>query len=439
MRWDLYCHVIDNHGDLGVCWRLATDLAGRGDRVRLFVDDATALSWMAPQGCVGVRVMPFDADADADADAGADVDAGLGEARGHVAAGTAVDVIVEAFGCDPPPARIAGLGAAQVHSGRPVWINLEYLSAEAYVERSHGLRSPQRDGSLKWFFYPGFTAATGGLLRNACVAVSPRHDGSNASAHPAAGDDPTGRVAFREGSDAAAETRAEASPDSALDCAPAAARSALAALAAALGLDPDGPERWVSLFCYADPAPPLAGWLADLAAMSAHDARPTRVLLTPGAAQALAAALTPGQIPPGVQLNPLPWLAQPDYDTLLRACAFNAVRGEDSLVQAIWAGRPWLWHIYPQDDGAHRAKLDAMLQRLLAADPALAAGPLGRALPQLAHAWNGLGATWPGLPTGELWDDWGRLCSAWRAQLAAQTDLATQLRAFAAQRLPRHR
>ena len=28
----------------------------------------------------------------------------------------------------------------------PVWINLEYLSAEPYVERSHGLPSPQLDG-----------------------------------------------------------------------------------------------------------------------------------------------------------------------------------------------------------------------------------------------------------------------------------------------------
>jgi hypothetical protein len=46
-----------------------------------------------------------------------------------------------------------------------VWINLEYLSAEDYVERSHRLRSPQRCGLDKWFFYPGFTPATGGLLR----------------------------------------------------------------------------------------------------------------------------------------------------------------------------------------------------------------------------------------------------------------------------------
>ena len=72
------------------------------------------------------------------------------------------DVVVEAFGCDPPETFVARMAAA---ARAPVWVNLEYLSAEDYVERSHRLRSPQRCGLDKWFFYPGFTPATGGLLR----------------------------------------------------------------------------------------------------------------------------------------------------------------------------------------------------------------------------------------------------------------------------------
>ena len=59
-------------------------------------------------------------------------------------------------------------GVADGHAP-PVWINLEYMSAEAYVERFHRLPSPIMSGPLsgqtKWFFYPGFTPATGGLLR----------------------------------------------------------------------------------------------------------------------------------------------------------------------------------------------------------------------------------------------------------------------------------
>ncbi|MEZ7815989.1 MAG: elongation factor P maturation arginine rhamnosyltransferase EarP, partial [Burkholderiaceae bacterium] len=45
--WDVYCKVIDNYGDVGVCWRLARNLVQRGQHVRLFIDNADALAWMA--------------------------------------------------------------------------------------------------------------------------------------------------------------------------------------------------------------------------------------------------------------------------------------------------------------------------------------------------------------------------------------------------------
>lgn len=50
LQWDIFCKVIDNFGDIGVSWRLAADLASRGQQVRLWVDDAKALNWMAPAG-----------------------------------------------------------------------------------------------------------------------------------------------------------------------------------------------------------------------------------------------------------------------------------------------------------------------------------------------------------------------------------------------------
>jgi len=155
-RWDLFCRVIDNHGDLGVCWRLAVDLAQRGHRVRLWVDDASALRWMAPQGHPLVQVLPWSEDPLA----------GLNPVPG--------DVVVEAFGCELPAryqqvlAQAEGASCANAYFQR-VWINLEYLSAEPYVERLHGLPSPVLNGPAqgltKWFFYPGFSPRTGGLLR----------------------------------------------------------------------------------------------------------------------------------------------------------------------------------------------------------------------------------------------------------------------------------
>ena len=57
MLWDVFCRVVDNFGDIGVCWRLAADLAARGQHIRLWVDDPSALTWLAPAGAPGVELV----------------------------------------------------------------------------------------------------------------------------------------------------------------------------------------------------------------------------------------------------------------------------------------------------------------------------------------------------------------------------------------------
>ena len=43
-RWDVFCRVVDNYGDVGVSWRLARQLAREhGKQVRLWLDDLTVL------------------------------------------------------------------------------------------------------------------------------------------------------------------------------------------------------------------------------------------------------------------------------------------------------------------------------------------------------------------------------------------------------------
>ena len=346
MRWDLFCRVIDNHGDLGVCWRLAADLASRGEQVRLWVDDPSALAWMAPRGAPGVSLVCW------------------AEPLPVVEPG---DVVIEAFGCDPPAAFVSRMAA---QATPPVWINLEYLSAEPYVDRSHGLPSPQLQGAsaglTKWFFYPGFTPTSGGLLLG---AQAPADDSTAWLAAQG--------VPLREG------------------------------------------ERRISLFAYADaPLPDLLDRL---------DSEPTLLLLTAGAAQAPALALLNAQRRRGQHLraHALPWLDQAGYDHLLHACDINFARGEDSIVRAMAPGAPFVWQIYAQADGAHAIKLDALLTRFLAhAAPALAAD-----VRTLWRAWNRLGA-WPAaLPEAKAWR---AVCAAWRQHLAAQDDLSTRLLSFVA-------
>ena len=355
LRWDVFCRVVDNFGDIGVCWRLARELARRGHAVRLWTDDATALRWMAPAGEPGVEV---------------------GAWTQTTAFPPPGDVVVEAFGCDPPPAFVAAMAAA---APTPAWINLEYLSAEDYVERSHGLASPRLAdpgrGLQKWFFYPGFTLGTGGLLREPGLEAA--------------------QAAF----DRTAWLGAQG-----------------------VALRPD--ERLVSLFCYPDA--PVGHLLASLAA----DGRPTLLATAPGAATAAvhAALSAVGTL----RQHALPWLTQDDFDRLLWTCDLNFVRGEDSWVRAHWAGRPFVWQAYPQDDGAHGRKVEAFLARALeGADPAAAA-----VLRDWTRAWNGL----PGAP-GEL-PPWtpetlaaaGDALRGWRAALLGRPDLLTALLAFVGRR-----
>jgi uncharacterized repeat protein (TIGR03837 family) len=72
----------------------------------------------------------------------------------------------------------------------------------------------------------------------------------------------------------------------------------------------------------------------------------------------------------------LPFLPQAGYDRLLGLTDFNLVRGEDSLVRAMLAGRPFLWQAYLQAEKYHTVKVTALLawQRSHFADAAVFEG-----------------------------------------------------------------
>ncbi|MDO9005767.1 MAG: elongation factor P maturation arginine rhamnosyltransferase EarP [Aquabacterium sp.] len=363
MLWDVFCRVIDNFGDIGVCWRLSADLANRGHSVRLWVDDASALEWMAPEPLrpPGIQVLDWDAK---------DQEPG--------------DIVIEAFGCNPPDAFVARMQ----RPAPPVWINLEYLSAENWVERCHGLRSPVMSGPgaglSKWFFYPGFTQATGGLLRE------------------------TDLMAARQAWEADHHRHRDRW------------------LSSMLGISAPSPDtRWLSLFCY-EPAP-VEAMLEALATSG----QPTLVLVTPGFATALSRqwqAANP--LASTLTLHELPPLSQREFDHLLWACDLNMVRGEDSAVRALWAGQPHIWHIYPQDDGVHAGKLEAFMDRWMSGWP----DDLAADVRALWLSWNGLkpASTMDFEPLSRVLHDprWAASSRASRQRLAEIPDLVTQLCGF---------
>lgn len=285
LRVDIFCTVVDNFGDAGVCWRLARQLVAEyAQNVRLYMDDIGALAQIWPevradlreQQVAGVTIVRWDVVTDWQTDA---------------------DVVIEAFACRLP--------AAYEQNMRPkFWFNLEYLTAETWADEYHNLNSPQAGGLNKIFFFPGFTDKTGGLLREHNLNV--RRD---------AWADLTGFVA-------------------------------------------DKNVFKISLFAYTHA--PIEQWLPCLMAST----QPVQLAVTHGqAADAVRrAGYAAGQYG-ALEVRFLPMLAQNVYDELLWSSDLNCVRGEDSLVRALWAGVPFVWHIYAQDDGVHWHKLDAFAQR----------------------------------------------------------------------------
>ncbi|MEC7471924.1 MAG: elongation factor P maturation arginine rhamnosyltransferase EarP [Pseudomonadota bacterium] len=368
--WDIFCAVVDNFGDIGVTWRLARQLAAEhGQRVRLWVDDLETFARLCPAAS---------ADADQQLHEGVDVRRWSSQWPGVEPA----DVVIEAFACNLPQQYINAMAG----SGRRIlWLNLEYLSAEDWIVGCHALPSLQPNGVQKYFFFPGFEAATGGLIREADLMQR--------------------RASFQRD------------------------RQQQADFLATLGVVRQADARLLSLFAYENPA--VAGWLDALAA----DVRTNQLLVPEGRVLGDVAAWlgVPG-LKAGerhqrgsLQICIVPFMTQDEDDLLLWSCDFNAVRGEESFIRAQWAGRPLVWHIYPQEDDAHWDKLNAFLD-LYANGLASAAGTALRAF---WHAWNS------GEGAAQAWADLLREypallehAEAWTHAQVANGDLAGKLMFF---------
>jgi len=367
--------VIDNFGDIGVCWRLARQLAHEhGWQVRLFVDDLLPFQRLCPS------VVPEHARQRID---GVVIEHWRTPAQAGEALAVA-DVVIEAFACEIPHAYVAAMSR---RARAPVWINLEYLSAEDWVADFHLRRSPHpRYPLTKTFFFPGLGAGTGGVLKERGLDAA--------------------RAAF------------EGSPD---------ARAAW--WRAATGQPPPvAGSTVVSLFCYENPAVDalLAQW---------RDGAAPVVLLVPegrisgaiGRFFGLETFAAGTHVQRGnLRAHALAFTGQPGYDTLLWASDVNFVRGEDSFVRAQWATRPFVWHIYPQADDAHLPKLDAALAHYADPLPADARAALAR----FWHAWNGAGTPdWAG-----FWlhrEAFAQRAHEWAGELARHGELAGNLAEFA--------
>jgi uncharacterized repeat protein (TIGR03837 family) len=372
MQADVFCRVVDNFGDIGVTWRLVRQLQREHNwSIRLWVDDLKSFQRL--------------------------------EARVHLHALQQViehieiihwgdpapdlipyPIVLCSFSCDLPATYIA-----QLHQRPALWVNLEYLSAETWVEGCHGLPSLRGDGLSSHFFFPGFNAKTGGLLREQDLLT--RRD--------------------RWQKDLASQ------------------RQLLERLGVSVaGLSalstPAQAARLLTLFCY--PHAPVAQLLDALCA----DSRASVVLIPQGVAPELTTTrLGPLQ---QVYIERIPFVSQPEYDQLLWMADLNVVRGEDSIVRAVWAGKPLIWQIYPQTEGTHLIKLEAWLEM----------SGLAQEVKTLLRSWNTdvAGATdlSPQLShalSQEAYAQWSSRALALSHELAQEVDFAQALHDFCASKI----
>jgi uncharacterized repeat protein (TIGR03837 family) len=371
----LFCKVVDNYGDIGICWRLARQLEQEhGIAVTLWVDDVRSFQRICPEVAI---------DRDQQQIGTVTVRHWLDQ-NGMFAASDVADIVIEFFACDIPPAYIAAMAQC---TPRPVWLNLEGLSAEEWVEGCHTLSSPHPSMSLtKYFFFPGFTSKTGGLLLESGLQQQ--------------------RQAFQQD------------------------QAAIAAFLGQFGVSPaEMASLKVSMFCY--PQAPVQ------ALFDAWESGGTAItcLVPEGVAVDAVQAFLGQAAQAGVSathgaltVRVLPFVPQPDYDKLLWACDLNFVRGEDSFVRAQWAGKPFVWHIYPQDKDLHHVKLKAFLQRYSASTESLNEFTLGwNAAAQSKVDW---GSLWP-LLESDLQKIAG-MSEDWQRQVLENGDMASNLLKFAA-------
>ena len=364
---DIFCNVIDNYGDIGVCWRLARQLANEyGLAVRLWVDDLHSFAKLckgancalAQQCCAGVEVCVWDKNFP------------------HV---QPADMVIEAFACKLPQNYLEAM-AKQLP--QPAWVNLEYLSAEDWVHECHALPSPHPTLALtKYFFFPGFTPATGGLLVERDLLVR--------------------RDAFQND----AEQQ----------------RNFWQSLSMEI---PASDTLKISLFAYENAALHnlFDSWINSPKAILCLVPE-GRILAQVGEYFNKAVSVGSECVRGNLSVRVLPFITQENYDFLLWACDVNFVRGEDSFVRAQWAGRQLVWQIYPQHDDVHYAKLEAFLTLYTAK-----LSPTARfAVSDLWMAWN------QGEDAGKAWPDFandfnglGEHALAWSKELS-KNNLALNL------------
>ena len=280
---DIFCQVIDNYGDVGVAYRLAREFKRvyPNKKLRFVINQIEELNLIKKSEDIEVILYKDISKIE-----------------------NSADLIIESFGCEIPKKYMD-----KALKKSKLIINLEYFSAEDWVDGFH-LQESFLGGNLKkYFFIPGLSEKSGGILLD---------------------------NEFLE-----RKKKVEANKEYYLE---------------KFGIK-EKYDLIGSVFSYEKNFDSLIEELKKLGK------KIILLILSEKTQKNFIKYFDNGNNYDKIKFVKLPFFTYDKYEELLALCDFNLVRGEDSFVRALLLGKPFLWHIYPQDENTHIKKLESFLEK----------------------------------------------------------------------------
>ncbi|MDO5352924.1 MAG: elongation factor P maturation arginine rhamnosyltransferase EarP [Succinatimonas sp.] len=341
----IFCDVIDNFGDAGFCLRLSRDLC-KFYNVTLFCNNLDVLKKITNKEDLSLSKLQICSWIDSNDSY------------------QVPNIVIEAFSCRAPDYLIE-----KYKKTPPLIIELEYLTAEPFADDCHGLTSFS-DGLPRYFFFPGFTSKTGGLIFETefIESVNKFPNISTSS------------------------------------------------------------TKKLTLFSYHE-----ANYKSLIKALSKSKFNFEINVFEGLQLEAINKNLNTNlHIGESITIDNLnfkvqPMVSQREYDQMLISSDLNLVRGEDSIVRAMFCGKPFLWNIYPQKEDAHKFKLEALFARM---KEFIAEKDLIEQIEAINLSYNNYGLALETLNFDDIYTSWASLSKKWSFYLQSLGSLTTNLHKF---------
>lgn len=303
---DIFCEIIDNFGDIGVVYRISKELKKIFQNVRIRI----VLNRLEEFKAINKKVKDTDYQ---------EIDGLICVTEKYVKENIETfgvsDVFIEAFGCNVPEEYVK-----QAKENSKLWINLEYLSGEKWIEDFHLCESLIDSKTLKKiFFMPGFSEKSGGVIIDSGFLERMKYGKENR--------DEVFKKYFK---------------------------------------DFDLKDKFIgTVFSYEKNFENLLETLKNyeketvLLLMGEKTQKSFSEILKKNLTEDYGNIVKYGKI----TMIYSDFFSQEEYEEIISASDFNFTRGEDSFVRGIILGKPFMWHIYLQEEKAHMDKIKAFTER----------------------------------------------------------------------------